>query len=107
MTLDQWLDRRALEPPPALRRRLGAAIASAPAAETAPVPDVALGAALALLDGLLGRRDSSRAGALELLAADALMTYAFEAAAENPASLEQLASRAMRDIARAAADAST
>ena len=106
MTLDQWLDGRSLEPPPALRRRIDGALAAAPGAGPAPLPDVALGAALALLDGLLGRADSSRAGALELLAADALMTYAFEAAAEDPERLEELAARAMQDIAGAAADVS-
>ena len=102
MTLEQWLDQRALVPPPALRHRLDTAVVEAPAQAGLPVPDAALEAALRLLDGLLRRADSSRAGALELLAADALMTYAFEAAADTPERLEALGAHAMERIAAAA-----
>ena len=41
--------------------------------------------------GCLDRKD-----AVELLAVDALVTYAFEAAAEDPESLQQLAQEAMK-----------
>lgn len=104
MTLDQWLDRRELVPPPALRRRLHAAVAASPDTSELPVPDAALEAALRLLDGLLRGGGASRAGALELLTADALMTYAFEATADVPERLDALGVHAMQRIASAAAD---
>ena len=106
MTFADWLDRRELVPPPALRHRLDTAVTEAPRAQTLPAPDASLEAALVLLDGLLRGADASRAGALELLAADALMTYAFEAAADEPERLEELGALAMHRIAQAAADAS-
>jgi hypothetical protein len=104
MTLDHWLDQRELTPPAALRQRLAAAVADAPKSTMLPVPDAALAAALRLLDSLLRTADSSRAGALELLTADALMTYAFEATADTPERLEALGAEAMERIAAAAAD---
>ena len=104
MTLQQWLDRRELVPPPALRRRLDDAVRGDALRDDLPVPDAALEAALDLLDGLLRGADSSRAAALELLTADAFMTYAFEATADVPERLEALAARAMERIASATAD---
>ena len=104
MTLEEWLDRRELVPPPALRHRLDEAAASGPGTPTLPVPDAALEAALHLLGSLLRGADSSRAGALELLAVDAFMTYAFEAAADLPDRLEPLGALAMERIAAAATD---
>jgi len=48
---------------------------------------------------MLSSRATDRGSALDLLAVDALVTYAFEAAAETPAELEQLANDAMTRIA--------
>lgn len=104
MTLDAWLDGRELVPPPALRRRLDAAVRATPGTASLPIPDAALEAALHLLDGLLGGSDPSRAAAIELLTADALMTYAFEATADMPERLEALGGFAMQRIAAAAAE---
>ena len=104
MTLQQWIDRRELEPPAALAQRLREAVAEAPDNPGQPVPAAAIDAALGLLDSLLRGAGPSRAGALGLLTVDALMTYAFEAAADDPARLEALATEAMRRIAAAAAD---
>ena len=47
-----------------------------------------------LVDGCL-----TRESALDLLAVDALVTYAFEAAADDPAAIEQRAQRALARIA--------
>ena len=54
-------------------------------------------------ESLLGRAlaagpDDARSGALDLLAADACVTWAFEAAAEEPATLAPRAEAAMRQI---------
>ena len=98
-----WLSRRTHVPPAALQARVQGALAEARWERLDPaladdVPVVCLTAAEELLarllaDGATGTR--SRAAAIDLLTADALVTYAFEAASEDPASLPELASRAL------------
>jgi hypothetical protein len=69
---------------------------------TRPASDAAaacLNAGEARLSALLARGATDRTSALDLLAVDALVSYAFEAAAEEPASLEQIATNAMQRIA--------
>jgi hypothetical protein len=80
-------------PPSALAERLRTAVDAAVGAAGA-APDAALPDAATLADAALGRLaaavagDAARATALELLTADALLTYAFErAAAAGPASV--------------------
>lgn len=93
--------------PAALRDRLSSALAAAAGAGPAPRPpsdaaaDAAdcLAAGEALLAGVLRGDCASRDTALDLLAADALVTRAFERAADAPASLPALADAAMRRIA--------
>ena len=104
MTLEEWLDRRDLAPPPALRRRLDDAAVDRLGTASLAVQDAALEAAIRLLGTLLRGENSSRADALELLAVDALMTYAFEAAANEPERLEALGAQAMERIAAAATE---
>jgi hypothetical protein len=75
-----WLDARAPGVPPRLLARMRGAVA-----EAEPAPDVPaqLGeAALSCLRSALAH-GADRAAALDLLAADALLTYACEAAAEQ------------------------
>ncbi|HEX6938456.1 MAG TPA: hypothetical protein VF158_03530 [Longimicrobiales bacterium] len=91
-----WLERRRPEPPPALRERMVEAVRAvgAPAAGDAGVPPVAGLLGAAALDRLRAvlAAPGGRAAALDLLAADALLTYACEAAAESgPAALEAAA----------------
>jgi len=89
-----WLDARRPVPPDALRVGLEAAVAEAELSPLVPLPDQ-----LALLGGrVLGRVAGRPAGgrelALDLLAADAFITYAFEAQAElDAAGLAALAER--------------
>ena len=56
-------------------------------------------AASAILRPLLADEAAGREAALDLLAADALVTYAFEAASAEPHRLDERASMAMRAIA--------
>lgn len=74
-----WLAGRTPAPPAALRARLDEALGSVD--DAAGVPAALAEAALARLHDALALGDE-RAAAFELLAADALLTYAFEAAAE-------------------------
>ena len=110
--------------PAALRDRLASALAATGADDTAAYLDAAAvvraptGAAVdddasaavdeaaallvageALLAGVLHADAGSRDTALDLLTADALVTHAFERAADTPASLPVLADVAMRRIA--------
>jgi hypothetical protein len=98
--LDRWLDDRRPAPPPSLRRALESAVTRWASEADASVAEPAHGAAAGLAAGrvaerladaglaVLGRiaaEPSTRGAALDLLAADALLTYACEAAAEAEA----------------------
>lgn len=66
--------------------------------------DACLDAAESLLRDLLARPSAGREAALDLLTVDALVTYAFEAAALEPATIEARAADAMRRLAGTAAE---
>ena len=97
-TVADWLSRREPAPPPALRARLELALGNGLSADAEDAGDVCLRAAERLLAELLHGDCSTRESALELLAADALVTYAFEALAGRPADLVARAAEAMRRI---------
>lgn len=98
-----WLAERQPAPPPALAARLRDALAGVSGPADDAVAERCLAAGEHLLAGLLARDCGSRDAALDLLAADALVTYAFEAASTEPARLEERAARAMTNLAAAAA----
>ena len=101
-TTAAWLDGRDPPAPPGLRNRLLELLPSdLPAVSGIPVE--LLRAGQGLLITLLDGDCASRSAALDLLAADALVTYAFEVAADEPQSLDGHASAAMRMIAAAVA----
>ena len=58
-----------------------------------------------LLRELLQSGNTTRVAALELLAVDALVTYAFQAAASQPSTLEERAAQAMKRISAATSGA--
>lgn len=99
MTLDEWLTRRDPAPPPALASRLTAMTRSLSADTPQRASDALLGAAEHILSDLLPEGCGSRSNAIDLLVADALVTYAFEAAADAPDMLEQQATLAMSRLA--------
>ncbi len=99
MTVRDWLDARSPAPPPALRARLDAVLRDETRRDARDTADVCLGAAEKLVADLLRTACTTRESALDLLAADALVTYAFEAAAESPVELAARASRAMQRMA--------
>jgi hypothetical protein len=82
VTRDQvlrWLAARRPEPPPLLRPHLEAALADS----AEPLPEQLARSALARLEQVAGGPARGRDVAMALLAADALVTYAFEAQAEQ------------------------
>ena len=116
--LNQWLGLRTPPPPKQLARRLEAAVRNLPAFAPENFSEPLAMAAVAILEGLgsgdadaapgstvsrplepAGADHPARATALDLLAADALITYALEAAAED---CESFAARADAMIERLA-----
>ncbi len=89
------------QPPEPLARRVAQLLAEA----GGPGDPVArhLAAAEHTVARLLRDQSTSRASALDLLAADALATYAFELASDHPEAVPELAERAMARFAALAA----
>ncbi len=73
-----WLDARRPAPPAALRAQIERAVTEA----AAPLPAHLADLGRALLDRVASQPEGGRELALDLLAADAFITYAFEAQAE-------------------------
>lgn len=103
MTVAAWLETRAPAQDPSLTRRIRD-LASL-AGQDDSIADGCLRAAAGGLERLVAGDMSTRAAALDLLAIDALVTYAFEAAAESPERLDSLAVDAMHRLSLVAADA--
>ncbi len=89
-----WLEARRPVPPDALRECLEAAVTNGELSPRVPLPDQLALLGRQVLGRVAGRPDGGRELALELLVADAFITYAFEAQAELDASgLATLAER--------------
>ncbi len=101
-----WVAAHAEQPPAALRARLDALLNGDHPGTDASVAPALLAAGEALLSAILRSGSTQRDAALDLLTADALVTYAFEAAADDPSMLDSHAATAMRAIA-AVVDART
>ncbi|MEP6507510.1 MAG: hypothetical protein ABJC63_04720 [Gemmatimonadales bacterium] len=97
-SLREWLESRTPASPPNLAARLieivGVEALDAPASSS-----VLLDRGIATLRSALSDRD----GALDLLAADALITYSMEAAADQCATMDVTAAEAIQQIARGTA----
>jgi len=78
-----WLGTRKPAPPKALRERLERAVHELLPAPGSPLPGYLARLGRELLDGVAARPAGGRELALDLLAADAFATYAFEAQAEE------------------------
>jgi hypothetical protein len=98
-TVGDWLTALQPPPPPALFARLSTVLAAYVDLPQSQVPESCLAAGEQLLDELLASGSTSRGSALDLLAVDALVTYAFESAADAPSLLEARAARAMSRLA--------
>jgi hypothetical protein len=100
----EWLTSREPEAPPALTTCVRELLESHPEWERLPRVDAFIEASELLLRRVLEGGAVARANALDLLAADACVTWAFEAAADDPRSIAGSAERAMRGIAAIAAE---
>lgn len=99
--LTAWLERREPRPPAALASRLARAVRETPDARLAAHPgaaDALSAIGLALLAEVAARDPQAPELALDLLAADALVTYAIEAAAEDGLSAGPFATRILGTV---------
>jgi hypothetical protein len=88
------------QPPVSLRARLDGVLAASP--RVGDVHAQLLDSGCDMLRDLLAAGRTDRDAALDLLTADALVTYAFEAAADAPDVLDGRAAAAMRAISMVA-----
>ena len=107
MTVGDWLSARTPAPPPPLATRLREALGARLDNRASSAYEAMLTSAQSLLSELLALDCAMRDRALDLLAVDALVTYAFEAASEYPDSLAQRATTAMSSIAALATSATS
>jgi hypothetical protein len=94
VTVRDWLADREPSPPRVLRERIATLAESVPHREGDPAASLVAAAELALAR-LAACAPDDRGTALDLLAADALVTYAFELASQTPDSIPELSARAM------------
>lgn len=93
--LSEWIRTRVPAPPEALSQRLTEIVGDAVAASKASLPESLIDRAAELLTHI----GNDRSAATDLLAADALITYAMEAAAEYSLDVDAIAERAAITIA--------
>ena len=98
MTIGHWLSSGTPPPPAALSDRLEQLLAPALSRPADEMTEVCLETMERIVADLLSEGRAGRDRALDLLAADALVTYAFEAASERPELLPERAGAAMRRI---------
>lgn len=96
--LRAWLDDREPPAPAALRATLDDLVCAHPEWDALPLPEALLAAGEQLLRQVLAAPARSRTTAVNLLAADAALTYAFESASDEPERLVALAEGAVRRI---------
>lgn len=99
MSEADWLSRRTPAPPEELASAIRDALKARNITSEAPTPTALLETAQALLQKVLETECDSRDAALDLLTADALVTYALEIANES-SQLSDFAETAMGRLAR-------
>ena len=99
-TVSAWLTGRTPPPPELLRARITIALGDAAGDDVASTARVCLEAAERVLTRLVGAGGGERGEAADLLAADALVTYALEFAADTPARFGDEAAGTMERLGR-------
>lgn len=90
MTVREWVEQRTPRPPEALVRRMSEFLGDDGSGDASSTADLCLRAAETALAGLLAAQRFGRDSALDLLAIDALTTYAFEHASLSSISEAEL-----------------
>lgn len=99
-TVADWLSQHDPMQPTALRERLQELLAADAGRPAAQVPEVFIRVGKRLLEQIVNTDEpGDRRNAADLLAVDALVTYAFQAAAELPAELDEKAGDTMIQLA--------
>lgn len=101
-TVGEWLSGLQPPPPRALADHLALLLKSDLHRPVSDVPEVCLQKGEQMLSELMQSGSTERDTALTLLAVDALVTYAFDAASGDPAHIEERAANAMKRIAKLA-----
>lgn len=96
MTVREWIIRRTPAPPSSLTRQVLALLGPDAQADEGQTAEICLVAAARALDGLLSENRFARESAVELLAIDALTTYAYEYASQARESDKKLHALAAR-----------
>lgn len=99
MTVGEWLRQRSPRPPAALAARMDEVLGESLREPSDRVSEVLLHAGERLVVALRETNSTTRNSALDLLTADALVTYAFEGAGSSPHDIEVRAVVAMKRIA--------
>ncbi|MEP6764490.1 MAG: hypothetical protein ABJB66_09280 [Gemmatimonadaceae bacterium] len=107
LTVGDWFTSVEPAPPRALAAQLQTMIAADASRPASEVPEICLRVAEEHLQRLLTSGSTSRATAMDLLAVDALVTYAFEAAAGDASQIEARTKNAMSRIGTLAGQAQT
>jgi hypothetical protein len=101
VTISDWLDGREHQPPDALAARIRASLGAATASGAESLAPRFIELAEAIARRVVDHGGSDRSDASDLLLADALVTYAFEYAAESrlgSVELAELAARTMEGL---------
>ncbi len=99
MSESDWLSRRTPPPPEELALAIRAALKERNISNEAPTPTELLETAQSLLERVLGTECAARESALDLLTADALVTYALEIANDGMSHSGEFPERAMQTLA--------
>ena len=99
MTHAEWLEGREPAAPAGLQAQLQQLFGDHPEWDALPRAEAFVKASEFLLERVLRAESSARCVAMDLLAADACVTYGFEAAAGEPGTIGGLAEGAMERIA--------
>jgi hypothetical protein len=103
-TVGGWLARRTPRPPELLRESITSALGAAAERDVSETEHACLDAAERVLARLLQKGRGERDDASDLLAADALLTYALEFASDGPERFEQNATNAIERFGRLGQD---
>ena len=83
MTVGDWLAQRTPVAPEALRQRVAFQLSDSLGASASSASEACASAGVRVVESLISTECSQRQNAIDLLAADALVTYAIESAAEH------------------------